>query len=168
VDLKLASEIARQEMNRRGLQSWSFDMNYQMKTTFGKCDIRTYTISLSAILTHLNSEDKVRDTIQHEIAHALREIERNNIGPTTRHLTAGQWHDARWSEIARTLGSDGKQFYNPVQVNMGRVPVKNAWRITCPNCKVTGTVMRKSKKACCAKCVRETGQYFHWVYTPNK
>jgi predicted SprT family Zn-dependent metalloprotease len=168
VDLKQASDIARQEMNRRGLQSWTFDMNYSMKTSFGRCNVKIYTISLSAVLTHLNTETEVRNTIRHEIAHALREIERNNIGPSTRHLTAGQWHDQRWAEIARTLGSDGKQFYSQRTVQTGKVtPTKNAWRMTCPNCGLTGTIMRRSSKSCCAKCVQATGQYFHWIYTPN-
>jgi hypothetical protein len=170
VDLKQASELARSEMNRRGLQDWAFDMSYTLKTTFGKCRTRKKVITLSALLTNLNTFTEVNDTVQHEIAHALREIERTNVGPTARHFTAGQWHDARWAQIARSLGCNGKQFFSKQEVNIGRTvrPTKNIWKVTCPNCQASGTTMKRSTKNCCGKCYRETGTYHHYVYTPNK
>ena len=171
MDLQKASELAREELNLLGLQHWAFNMSYTLKTTFGRCNIRDYTIELSAILTHLNSESEVINTIRHEAAHAFREIERGNTGPCSRQLTAGQWHDARWQQIALNLGCDGKQHYNSPghkTVNTGINHAVYAWKATCPNCKHSGLVKRRSKRACCGICVRETGQYFNWIYTPNK
>ena len=172
MNLDEATSLARSEMDKNGLQDWSFEMNYNMKTTFGRCNIWKKTISLSAILTHLNVYAQVLDTINHEIAHALRETERNNIGTSARQLTPSIWHDPRWSQIAKQLGSDGRQFYNSPgylpTVTTGKVKLY-PWRKVCPNCGVSGglTQIRK-KKSCCRRCYDATGQYIRWNYVPNE
>ena len=43
----------------------------EQKKRFGQCDRTTKTISLSKELTRINDISKVKDTILHEIAHAL-------------------------------------------------------------------------------------------------
>ena len=49
---------------------WSFQFDHS-KVRFGKCNYTKKEISLSRHLVQLNSEAEVRDTILHEIAHAL-------------------------------------------------------------------------------------------------
>lgn len=170
MNLQNAETIARSLMDQHGLQDYTLDMNYSMKKTMGRCNYREKIISLSTILVVLNPEPQVRNTILHEIAHGLREAER---GYVPYQLTPSMWHDARWTQIARSIGCDGKQFYNSpgtqLPVNTGYVrPVKHPWIKTCSNCGVTGTVLRRNKRMCCSQCVRTTGRYIPWTYTPNK
>lgn len=170
MNLQEAQNLARSEMNRYGLRDWELDINYVMKTTFGKCQYLKKIISLSAILITLNDETQVLDTIRHEIAHALRENERSTeSGKYGQRLTAGQWHDRRWQQIAAHMGSTPTQFYNSPgngrSVNTGRT--RHPWIMTCPNCGVTGKAVKRRTKACCKKCYDATGLFFHWIYTSN-
>ena len=50
--------------------AWSFQFD-RSKVRFGKCNYAKKEISLSQHLVQLNTETEVRDTILHEIAHAL-------------------------------------------------------------------------------------------------
>ena len=169
MDLERAKTLARSEMDRFGLDTWTLDINYVMSSTFGRCSSEKKIISLSAILITLNEEDRVLDTILHEIAHALREQER---GPICRQLTAGEWHDSRWKHIAAEIGATPVQYYNspgskPVNTGRASGPRKKAWKMRCPNCGITGTTNRRSTKKACANCYDETGEYFKWIYSPN-
>lgn len=167
MNLQEAENLARSEMDRLNLQDWEFKMNYTMSSTFGRCNSQKRLIELSAVLVAINVQKEVLDTIRHEIAHAIREKERGY----PRHLTAGMWHDPRWRQIASAIGATPQQYYNQAgnrSVATGKVPVY-AWKKTCPNCEGSGGLTnRRSKTKCCGRCVRETGQYFNWTYTPNK
>jgi len=169
MNLDTAKTLARSEMDRHGLSDYTLDMNYQMSTTFGRCNYQKKIISLSVVLVHLNSEEKVLDTIHHEIAHAIREKER---GPVSYRLTPGAWHDYRWKQIASSLGASPHQFYNSPgnkhQVVTGKVSMPLPWRKTCPNCGISGLSKMRSKNKCCGNCVRNFGVYYNWTYTPNK
>jgi predicted SprT family Zn-dependent metalloprotease len=57
-------------MRQHGLKDWSFRFD-RAKRRFGCCYYATRTITLSQHLTVLNDEATVRDTLLHEIAHAL-------------------------------------------------------------------------------------------------
>lgn len=73
---------------------WEAKMDHARKR-FGVCRMSSKEISLSRPLVELNPEDEVRDTILHEIAHALAwEIHQENCG-----------HDARWKEICERIGA---------------------------------------------------------------
>jgi hypothetical protein len=52
------------------LPKWSFQFD-SAKLAFGKCNFTDRVISLSRHLVELNNEAEVRDTVLHEIAHAL-------------------------------------------------------------------------------------------------
>ncbi len=86
--------IARSLMSEHGLDGWAVGLD-RAKTRAGACRFRSRKITLSAYLTALHSEDEVRDTLLHEIAHAL-------VGP-------GHGHDAVWRAQALAIGSSGQR-----------------------------------------------------------
>ncbi|MEI7632519.1 MAG: SprT-like domain-containing protein [bacterium] len=65
-----ARELARNEMDKNGLNDWHFAFDKSV-SRFGVCNYNTKTIKLSLHLTFLNDADRVKSTILHEIAHAL-------------------------------------------------------------------------------------------------
>lgn len=94
--IETAFLMLRSEMEVHGLTAsgWVAKLD-DAKKRFGVCRIRLREISLSRPLVHLNSEEEVRDTILHEIAHALAWIRyRENCG-----------HDARWKAICVEIGA---------------------------------------------------------------
>ena len=96
MDLKEAFDLLHEEMGAHGLidLGWEAKMDHARKR-FGICRMSSKEISLSRPLVELNPEEEVRDTILHEIAHALAwEIHKENCG-----------HDERWKEICRRIGA---------------------------------------------------------------
>jgi len=94
MELSKARYILSYEMHRHSLsqKGWTHGFD-NAKKRFGVCKKIRKHISISKYLAHLNSEEEVRDTVLHEIAHALA-IERgqdDNHGP-------------RWKSIAREIG----------------------------------------------------------------
>lgn len=83
---RLANRLILMHLDR----SWIFKWN-RRQTSFGYCDIKNKIISLSKPLTLLVDEDHIRDTILHEICHA---IEPNDS------------HGPKWKKLARKLGAD--------------------------------------------------------------
>ena len=73
--IELAEELMREH---RVPREWSFGFD-RSKVRFGKCDYRRKRISLSSHLVDLNDEYSVRDTILHEIAHALAPAARATV-----------------------------------------------------------------------------------------
>ncbi|MCY2955019.1 MAG: SprT-like domain-containing protein [Planctomycetota bacterium] len=65
-----ARQLARTLMKEHALADWRF-MFDRAKRRFGCCHYRQKLITLSQPLTLLNGENEVRDTLLHEIAHAL-------------------------------------------------------------------------------------------------
>lgn len=63
--------LARHEMDKWGLQDWSVSINPRLLQCLGICKYRKKAIELSAEYVRLNGQDRVLDTIRHEIAHAL-------------------------------------------------------------------------------------------------
>ena len=99
-DAKHLYEIERQAwglMDRHGLKGWSFQFNDASRRS-GVCDFDTKVIGLSRQYgVHANS-GQVRNTILHEIAHAL-------VGP-------GHHHDKVWRAMARSIGCTGDRCHD--------------------------------------------------------
>lgn len=70
---------------------WTFKWNTR-KRAYGLCSYRDKTIQLSKPLTAHMTEAEVKDTILHEIAHAL-------VGP-------GHGHGKVWKAMARKIGAN--------------------------------------------------------------
>ena len=84
-----AQNIAQKHVSEHLDSSWTFKWN-RRKTAFGLCDHYKREIQLSRPLTETEDEEAVRQTILHEIAHAL-------AGPR-------EGHGPRWKSIARSIG----------------------------------------------------------------
>ena len=87
--------LANNYMFEHGLmdQGWFFNFD-RAKTRFGCCDYRNKVISMSKYLTPSRTFAQNRNTILHEIAHAL---------------TPGHHHDAVWEMKALEIGADGNR-----------------------------------------------------------
>ena len=70
MDTRDALALARRLLAEHGLSGWTVGLD-RAKTRAGACHYSRRLITLSAPLTRLHTEDDVRDTILHEIAHAL-------------------------------------------------------------------------------------------------
>ena len=96
MNLNEAFDLLKEEMGAHGLidLGWSAKLD-DAKKRFGVCRMGPKEISLSRPLCLLNPEDEVRDTILHEIAHALAwELFKENCA-----------HDERWKEICVRIGA---------------------------------------------------------------
>lgn len=95
--LKEAQELAIGLMRLHRVPSdWSFTFD-RSKVRFGKCNYRKKQISLSKYLVDLNDEEEVRDTILHEIAHAL--------------APRGAGHGPVWKSLALSIGCNGQRCF---------------------------------------------------------
>ena len=97
VDLNDATKLAALYMGLHGLDDWHFRFDRATRR-FGCCNHKSKTISLSGHLVSLNDKRDVRDTILHEIAHAL-------AGPKVRP------HGREWRQIAIRIGCNGRRCY---------------------------------------------------------
>ena len=70
VDLDDATRLAFLYMRLHELDDWQFRLD-RATSRFGSCNHRCKTITMSRLLVTLNDKREVRDTILHEIAHAL-------------------------------------------------------------------------------------------------
>jgi predicted SprT family Zn-dependent metalloprotease len=93
-------------------------------------------MTLSGPLIALNDEAEVRDTVLHEIAHAL--------------VGAKHGHDRVWKDTAEAVGCRPQRCYSAQTV---RVPSAR-YRFECPVCGHTGTRMR-IRVPSCGRCDRK-------------
>ena len=142
--LEDAEQLALDLMRQHGLRRWKFTFDRAV-CRFGCCNERKRTISLSAKLTELNDEEAVRDTILHEIAHAL-------VG-----VRAG--HGPKWQRQALAIGCApircyGEEVRAPTRKFIG----------TCPTCKISISRSRRSRVSC-GKCDRRFNPRHLLVWT---
>jgi len=90
MDVLHAQQLASSMMISHGLADWTFAYN-RRRRSLGLCRYMLRRIELSLPYVMRNDEASIRDTILHEIAHAL----------------AGQraGHGARWKAICRQIGA---------------------------------------------------------------
>ena len=131
VDMKLqqAAQLAQDLMRRHGLlPEWTFAFD-RSKVRFGKCNYRLKQISLSKHLVELNSAGEVRETILHEIAHAL--------------APRGAGHGPKWRSLALSIGCNARRCFGKEVA----VP-EPKYRGTCPACQRVIHRHRRTKIAC--------------------
>src|SRR6187431_3321401 len=152
MELQAAKELALDLMEEHGLiPNWEFRFNNRA-TAWGQTQyfyvnwetgkVTPAVIFLSKKLTPHASEADVRDTILHEIAHAL-------VGPSHN-------HDAVWSRKAREIGSNGiratKNMPAPVRAELRAKP--RNYKGICPYGHTT-LRYRRTDKLACGRCCRE-------------
>ena len=135
MDLSEAKELAVSLMCKHALVSkgWSFQFDESVRR-FGLCSYRTKTISLSRTLVELNPIEQVRDTILHEVAHAL-------AGPTAKHGRV-------WQLMAQSIGAKPERCYSSDEVQTPTAP----WQAVCQFCHRVIKRHRMSKRLALAWC----------------
>lgn len=132
MDLSAARTLGLTLLAEHGLTQWRLEFD-RAKRRAGICRYDRRTIGLSGPLTRIHSETEVRDTLLHEIAHAL-------AGPR-----AG--HGPRWQAIARRIGCSGERCVSP---ESPRVP--GAWVGTCPAGHTSELHRRPERVRSCSTC----------------
>lgn len=134
MELAAAERLAKQLMSKHGLtSSWRFAFDRAV-VRFGCCHWRARKITLSAQLVAMNDEAAVRDTILHEIAHAL--------------TSPRSGHGPKWKRIAQSIGACASRCYG------GEVVLPpHKYVGMCPTCRRT---IRRNRRArvSCAHCDR--------------
>ncbi|PCI24387.1 sprT domain-containing protein [Candidatus Peregrinibacteria bacterium] len=127
---------------------WSFRFDKATRR-FGCCNYSKKEISLSRRLTHLNDDEKVKDTLLHEVAHAL-------VGP-------GHGHNAVWKAQALQIGCSGVRCYT-----QDVVTPKGKYSATCKNCGATQqlhSVSWKKHFSSCGPCCKKYNKgRFSWEF----
>jgi len=119
---------------------WNFGFD-RAKKRLGHTNPKTKMITLSEILIQNGlPEETLKDTLRHEISHAI-DFEQRNYSA----------HDSRWKTVARACGA------NPERT--GEIPEEvkpeHRWHRYCPDCeKVVGRYYKKptSKRYVCKSC----------------
>ena len=142
-----AKQLAITLMGDYGLfnMGWKFAFNNRT-SSFGLCRYRVKMIELSSVLTPNCTDANIRNTIIHEIAHAL---------------TPGHGHDHVWRMKFISMGGDGKRCGEMDDHQIGTSGEKNLieersnFRNVCAVHGVVGYSMRKWKReTSCSKCSR--------------
>lgn len=138
MNLYEASHLAKQLMRQHGLPDagWTFAFDHA-KRRFGRCNYTQRQITLSRPLTLLNTLDEVRDTILHEIAHAL---------------APGDGHGPRWRRVCVQIGARPRRCYDDESVvSPPRRPAK--MEMGCAACDWWAPRHRRSTRAyLCKRC----------------
>jgi predicted SprT family Zn-dependent metalloprotease len=146
VDLDAAASLARRLLDEHGLDGWSFAWD-RARRRAGQCRHDLRRITLSRELTTLHAEAEVRETVLHEVAHAL-------VGP--RH-----GHDAVWRATAVRIGATGRRTVDPAAPS-----VDGDWVGLCPAGHRVTRFRRPSRPLSCGRCAdRFDVRYLYaWTY----
>jgi len=145
MDLLIARRLAGQLMQQYGLVAEGWRMAFNDSTRcFGVCEYRRKVIFLSKPLTLVVRDEKVKDTILHEIAHGL-------VGP-------GYAHGPVWKEKAIAIGCRGercgdvtKEAIDDFKLDKFR-KVCFDYQYTCPTCSHVTYSNHINRTALCPKC----------------
>ncbi len=119
MDTKSVESLAQDLMSKHGLTAKGWKFQFDRSThRMGLCRFAPKIISVSKPLADLNSEETLRDTILHEVAHALAGSQ------------AG--HGILWKLQARVLGARLETCCKVSQV----IQVETAWQAVCVDCGV--------------------------------
>jgi predicted SprT family Zn-dependent metalloprotease len=130
--------LALELLARHGLHGWTFALN-RRKRTLGLCRYDAPAIELSIYLIDRNCAEEIRDTLLHEIAHAL-------VGP-------GHGHDAVWKAKAVEVGA------RPERCGQADMPA-GQWRSRCGCCGEAFARHRRPRRLTgwfCRRCGPERG-----------
>jgi predicted SprT family Zn-dependent metalloprotease len=141
-----ALRLARTLLDEHGLHDWTVGLD-RAKTRAGATHFRHRRITLSAPLTRAHDEDLVRDTILHEIAHAL-------VGPA-------HGHDRVWKAKAREVGASDERCFSS-EAARELAPFIG----TCPAGHEVRRHRRPTRLIACAQCSSsfDPAHLFEWTY----
>ena len=117
-------------MREHGLNTWKFKFDHSTRRA-GCCNYHDKCISVSFDLARAASEEEIRDTLLHEIAHAL-------VGKK-------HGHSAVWKEKAKAIGCSGERCHR-LRFSPPR------YSVTCENNCWTHTAERRNRRLICRTC----------------
>jgi predicted SprT family Zn-dependent metalloprotease len=133
MDLLTAERLARSLMAQHGLADWDFGFDHARRR-LGACDYRARRITLSRPITRLNPEAVVRDTILHEIAHAL---------------TPGARHGRAWRLQAAAIGAAPRACVRAGDIATPPAP----YSLVCNHCRARIDRYRRPRhRSVCLRC----------------
>ncbi len=132
MELDAVSALGADLFQQHEIGDWTLRFDHA-KRRAGSCHVETRTISLSRHLMTLYEESEVRETLLHEIAHAL-------AGP-------GHGHNAVWRSIALRIGASGQRLVAPDAPRLAA-----PWRGTCPGGHHHERHRRPARPASCLQC----------------
>lgn len=138
--------MAEQLLLEHGLTRWRVELD-GAKRRAGVCRFADQVIGLSAPLTELHGEEEVRDTVLHEIAHAL-------VGPS-------HGHDRIWRATAVRIGCSGARC-----MDSDAPRVAGDWVGVCPAGHVKDRHRRPERVMSCGLCSRtfSADHVYTWSY----
>lgn len=128
--IKSIHRLALKLMAKHGLKRWRFRFDHSTRCA-GSCNYWERTITLSFDLARTGSDNDIRDTILHEIAHALVGKKHN--------------HDAVWRAKAMEIGCTGERTHR-----LEFTPPR--WKVRCENRCWSHTAQRRNTRLVCRKC----------------
>jgi predicted SprT family Zn-dependent metalloprotease len=140
MDLPEVGLLARQLIEKHGLNGWAFRFN-KNKRRLGVCRQDEKCIELSEHYVMRNSDAHVLDTILHEIAHALVGTEHG--------------HDHVWKKMCLKIGC------SPTSCSATADMPEGYWQARCPGCYTTFARHRRPKRVrgrYCVDCGPEMGR----------
>ncbi|MBM6404151.1 SprT-like domain-containing protein [Phycicoccus sp. CSK15P-2] len=150
MEISKALALGRALLTEHGLDGWTVVAD-RAKTRAGVCRFGRRQIGISGPLTALHDEAEVRDTLLHEIAHAL-------VGPE-------HGHDAVWREAAVRIGCTGERC---VPADAPRVP--GDWLGRCPAGHERTRHRAPTRLMSCGRCSRrfDAAHLFTWTYRGSR
>lgn len=137
-------------MTSFGLGEWQFGFNNRVKS-LGLCRYKVQRIELSIHLVRAGPEPELKDTLLHEIAHAL--------------VGVGHGHDAIWKAKAAEIGATPERCSDAeIEMPVGR------WAATCGGCHAVYRRHRRPKRLTgwhCRGCGRERGSLAWSMSSPS-
>jgi predicted SprT family Zn-dependent metalloprotease len=146
MDGNTLSKLVRELFAQHGLVGWSFGLN-RAKRQLGVCRYRTKRIEMSAYYVKHNSDESIRDTLLHEIAHALAGH------------AAG--HGPVWQAIATRIGAKPERCDTSPDTKLP----PGQFKATCPQCAKVFTRIRapKARATYTCKCSPTARVVFEWL-----
>lgn len=123
-----------------GLADWRFALN-RRKREMGLCLYGPKRIALSVFFVDMNDWTTIRDTLLHEIAHAL--------------VGEGHGHDGVWKQKCREIGA------RPERLGYDALMPEGRWQAICGGCGLRHHRHRRPKHLVgwyCCHCGRERGK----------
>ncbi|QFG67453.1 SprT-like domain-containing protein [Ornithinimicrobium pratense] len=133
MEMHRAAALAQSLLAEHALTGWTFAFD-RARVRAGACHYDDRLITLSPHLTRAHDQAQVRETLLHEIAHAL-------VGP-------GHGHDEVWRARALAIGSTGRRCYAA-----GEDPaVPGRWQGRCVAGHVVHRHRRPTRVLVCTRC----------------
>lgn len=152
MDLPSAGQLANRLLEAHGLTEagWTFAFN-RRRRSLGLCRFDLKRIEISAPFTVLNPEAEVRNTLLHEIAHALTPPPRRGRAHGDNAWTA---HGPAWRATCLRIGAD------PARLNLTAAAPPGRYHATCPRCSKSHRRYRKplaNRTYFCRACGQDHG-----------